>query len=97
MFPVKHNQQIAISMIAKSVYNIQITRDLIDRLHSDRVLRVLCGWRYKNDIPSEATFSRVFKVISELKIAKKAQDRFIKKYLSDTIYLYNAIDSTKIH
>ena len=55
----KDRVEIARAMIAKSVYNMQTTRDLIDRLHSDRVLRVLCGWRYKNDIPSEAKFSRV--------------------------------------
>ncbi|WP_281389220.1 transposase [Nitrosophilus labii] len=46
--------------IAKSVYNIQTTRDLIERLYRDRTLRVICGWRYKSDIPSESKFSRVF-------------------------------------
>jgi len=83
-------------MIAKSVYNIQTTRDLIDRLHSDRILRVLCGWRYKIDIPSEAKFSRVFKELSELKIAEKTHQKFIEEYLSDTIFMYNASDATKI-
>jgi len=83
-------------MIAKSVYNIQTTRDLIDRLHSDRVLRVLCGWRYKTDIPSEAKFSRVFKELSEMKIAQKTHEKFVKEYLSDTIFIYNATDATKI-
>jgi len=40
---------------------MQTTRDLIDRcLKNDRTLRVLCGWRYKSDIPSESKFSRVF-------------------------------------
>ena len=56
----KSREQIARAFIAKSVYNFQTTRDLIDRLHIDRTLRILCGWRYKNDIPSEATFSRAF-------------------------------------
>ena len=83
-------------MIAKSVYNMQTTRDLIDRLHSDRVLRVLCGWRYKNDIPSEAKFSRVFKELSDLNIAQKTHEKFVKEYLSDTIFMYNATDATKI-
>jgi len=50
----KDREEIARAFIAKSVYNMQTTRDLIDRLHSDRVLRVLCGWRYKIDIPSES-------------------------------------------
>ncbi|MEA3553768.1 MAG: transposase, partial [Campylobacterota bacterium] len=62
----KDREEIARAMIAKSVYNMQTTRDLIDRLHSDRNLRVLCGWRYKNDIPSESKFSRVFAQLSDM-------------------------------
>lgn len=92
----KHREEIARAFIAKSVYNIQTTRDLIDRLHSDRTLRILCGWRYKNDIPSEAKFSRVFKELSELKIAQKTHEQFVKEYLRDTIFFYNASDATKI-
>jgi len=57
----KDREQIARAFIAKSVYNMQTTRDLIDRLHVDRTLRVLCGWRYSNDIPSESKFSRVLR------------------------------------
>ena len=92
----KHREEIARAFIAKSVYNIQTTRDLIDRLHSDRTLRILCGWRYKNDIPSESKFSRVFKELSEMQIAQKAHEQFVKEYLSDKTFFYNAIDSTKI-
>ena len=50
----KDREEIARAFIAKSVYNVQTTRDLIDRLKHDRTLRILCGWRYKNDIPSES-------------------------------------------
>lgn len=86
----KDREEIARAFIAKSVYNIQTTRDLIDRLHNDRTLRVLCGWRYKNSIPSESKFSRVFKELSELEIAQKTHEQFVKEYLSDTVFLYNA-------
>ncbi len=41
----KDREEIARAFIAKSVYNFQTTRDLIDRLHIDRTLRILCGWR----------------------------------------------------
>jgi len=92
----KDRIEIARAMIAKSVYNMQTTRDLIDRLHSDRVLRVLCGWRYKNDIPSESKFSRVFSQLSKLNIAQKTHEKFVKEYLSDTVFMYNATDATKI-
>jgi transposase len=92
----KDREEIAKAFIAKSVYNIQTTRDLIDRLKNDRTLRILCGWRYKNDIPSESKFSRVFKELSELKIAQKTHEQFVKEYLSDTVFMYNATDATKI-
>ncbi|HRM77970.1 MAG TPA: transposase, partial [Aliarcobacter cryaerophilus] len=67
-----------------------------DRLKNDRTLRVLCGWRYKSDIPSESKFSRVFKELSALKIAQKTHEQFVKEYLSDTLFFYNASDATKI-
>ena len=38
------------AFIAKSVYNLQTTSDLIDRLKIDRTLRVLCGWRQPKSI-----------------------------------------------
>ncbi len=92
----KDRIEIARAMIAKSVYNMQTTRDLIDRLHSDRVLRVLCGWRYKIDIPSESKFSRVFKELSDLQIAQKTHKKFVNEYLSDTVFMYNATDAAMI-
>ena len=92
----KSREQIARAFIAKSVYNLQTTRDLIDRLHIDRTLRILCGWRYVKEIPSEATFSRAFNEISALQIAQKAHEKFVGEYLSEKIFFYNATDATKI-
>lgn len=92
----KDREEIARAFIAKSVYNIQTTRDLIDRLKNDRTLRILCGWRYKNNIPSESKFSRAFKELSNLQIAQKTHEQFVKEYLSDSVFMYNATDATKI-
>ena len=94
--PPQDREQMARAFVAKSVYNFQTTRDLIDRLHIDRTLRILCGWRYKNNIPSESTFSRAFKEFSELKIAQKAHEQFVAEYLSKKTFFYNATDATKI-
>ena len=92
----RDREEMARSFIAKSVYNMQTTRDLIDRLKIDRTLRVLCGWRYAKDIPSEAKFSRVFDELSELRIAEKTHQQFIQEYLSDTLFHYSASDATAI-
>ena len=92
----RDREEIGRAFIAKSVYNLQTTRDLIDRLHIDRTLRMLCGWRYKTDIPSESKFSRVFKELSDLKIAEKTHEKFVKEYLSNELFFYNATDATKV-
>src|SRR5574344_1523356 len=40
----KDREECARAFIAKSVYNIQTTRDLIDRLHCDRVISIKGEW-----------------------------------------------------
>ena len=76
------------AFVAKQVYNLQTTSEFIDRLKIDRTLKVICGWRHHNDIPSESKFSRVFKEFSQQRIATKAHDVFIEKYLSETLFFY---------
>jgi hypothetical protein len=94
--PPKCREEIARSFIAKQVYNFQTTRALLDRLHSDRVLGMICGWRHAGEIPSESTFSRVFAELSQMKIAEKAHERFIETYLRDLIFFYHSADATAI-
>ncbi|HEY9128612.1 MAG TPA: transposase [Sulfurovum sp.] len=94
--PPKDREEMARAFVAKQVYNIQTTRDLIERLKIDRTLRVICGWRHQNEIPSESKFSRVFTEFSQQRIATKAHDSFIKKYLSETLFFYHSIDATAV-
>ncbi|OZA43982.1 MAG: hypothetical protein B7X80_08415, partial [Sulfurovum sp. 17-42-90] len=94
--PPKDREEMARAFVAKQVYNFQTTRELIDRLKIDRTLRLLCGWRHHNKIPSESKFSRVFKEFSQQCIASKAHDIFIENYLSETLFFYSSIDSTAI-
>ena len=92
----KDREQMARAFVAKQVYNFQTTSALIDRLKIDRTLRIICGWRHYNEIPSESKFSRVFKEFSQQCIATKAHDVFIENYLSETLFFYSSIDSTAI-
>ncbi|WP_373034009.1 transposase [Sulfurovum sp.] len=94
--PPKDREEMARAFVAKQVYNFQTTRELIDRLKIDRTLRLLCGWRHCNKIPSESKFSRVFKEFSQQRIASKAHNVFIENYLSETLFFYSSIDSTAI-
>ena len=94
--PPKDREELARAFVAKQVYNLQTTSALIDRLKIDKTLRIICGWRHRNKIPSESKFSRVFKEFSQQQIATKAHDIFIENYLSDTLFFYSSIDSTAI-
>lgn len=94
--PPKYRKEIARAFVAKAVYNLQTTRDLIERLKADRALRIICGWRYAYQIPHESTFSRVFELMAHSKIADAAHQSFIKAYLSDTLFFYSSTDSTAI-
>jgi len=94
--PPKDREEMARAFVAKSVYNFQTTRALIERLSVDKTLRMLCGWRYHTHIPSESKFSRVFDEFSKQRIASKAQDVFIEKYLSEVLFFYGSTDSTAI-
>ena len=94
--PPKDREEMARAFVAKSVYNFQTTRALIERLKIDKTLRMLCGWRYHTHIPSESKFSRVFDEFSQQRIANKAQDMFIEKYLSEVVFFYGSTDSTAI-
>ena len=94
--PPKDREEMARAFVAKQVYNFQTTRELIDRLKIDRTLRLLCGWRHCNKVPSESKFSRVFDVFSKQRISKKAHDAFIENYLNEILFFYNSSDSTAI-
>jgi transposase len=94
--PPKDREEMARAFVAKSVYNFQTTRALIERLEIDKTLRMLCGWRYHTHLPSESKFSRVFDEFSQQRIASRAQDVFIEKYLSEVLFFYGSTDSTAI-
>jgi len=96
--PRKTRTAIARSFVAKTVYNMDTTRTLWERLHSDKNLRRICGWECKKNIPSESTFSRAFAEFAETRLSQHAHEALIKKTYGDTetIVLHNSRDSTAI-
>src|SRR4029079_3562857 len=55
--PLRDRKAIARAFIAKAVYNLETTRQLLERLSQDSSLRRICGWERLSELPSEATFS----------------------------------------
>lgn len=96
--PRKTRAAIARSFVAKMIYNMSTTRDLWERLHSDKNLRRVCGWENSRQIPSEATFSRAMKDFAETQLPQRVHEALINKIYRDTntIVIHNARDSTAI-
>src|ERR1044071_1581277 len=58
--PLDDRRAIARAFVAKAVYNLETTRQLVEQLRNDSRLRRVCGWERQGAVPSEATFSRAF-------------------------------------
>lgn len=94
--PQKDRIAIAHAFLAKSVYNLPTTRCLIDRLLCDSVLRRLCGFESRRQVPSEATFSRSFAEFCASGLSCHLQDAFIKKYHASRLIGHISRDATAI-
>jgi hypothetical protein len=94
--PAKDRAAIARSFVAKAVYNMGTTRDLLERLKSDPTLRRLCGWERRNEIPSESTFSRAFAELARTKLVERVHASLIEKYEAPRLVGHISRDSTEI-
>lgn len=96
--PRKTRAAIARSFVAKMVYNMTTTRALLERLHSDKNLRRICGWENARQITSEATFSRAMADFAETQLSQRVHEALIDKIYRETgtIVVHNSRDSTAI-
>lgn len=96
--PRKTRSAIARAFVAKMVYNVTTTRALWERLHSDKNLRMLCGWENARQIPSEATFSRAMADFAKTELPQRVHRTLIRSAYgeTETIVLHNSRDSTAI-
>lgn len=94
--PEEDRCAIANAFIAKAVYNLGTTRQLLDRLACDKALRRLCGWERVSDIPSESTFSRAFAEYASSELAQRLHESLIAVYESERLVGHISRDSTAI-
>jgi hypothetical protein len=94
--PPSDRVAVARAFVAKAVYDMSSTKMLLDRLVCDIVLRRICGWEKKNDIPSESTFSRAFAEFSETQLASKLHEALIVKNYQEQLVGHISRDSTEI-
>lgn len=94
--PTSNRKALARAFVAKAISNAPTTKDFLDRILGDSILRRLCGWEERDDVPSEATFSRAFREFTDMKLAEKKHENLIKRFLSDHLFGHISQDSTKI-
>ncbi|MCK5138353.1 MAG: transposase [Thermodesulfovibrionia bacterium] len=92
----KDRKQIARAFVAKAVYNMSSTRELIDRLKTTPALRRICGWERASQIPHESSFSRAFAEFAQNGIALIVHESLINQHLKDSLVGHISRDSTAI-
>jgi hypothetical protein len=94
--PCKDRKKIARALIAKVIFKLPYTNQLIEYLKSDKQLRMICGWDSARSIPHESKFSRAFKEFAELKLAEKAHQAMIADCYREEVVFHVVKDSTPI-
>jgi len=94
--PQEDRRAIARAFVAKAVYNLETTRQLLERLASDVTLRRLCGWERQSGLPSEATFSRAFAEFAKSQLPERVHAAVIEKYEASRLVGHISRDATAI-
>ena len=94
--PPKDRCAIARAFIAKIVFKITYTKQLVKQLKVDKQLRIICGWDACQEIPSESKFSRAFKEFSRSSLPEKVHQALIKEVYKNQLVGHVVKDSTPI-
>ena len=94
--PLKDRRAIARAFVAKAVYNMSTTRQLLERLACDVGLRRICGWESQREIPHESQFSRAFAEFAETELPQRLHAALIEETQKDRLIGHISRDSTEI-
>mgnify|MGYP001604626175 CR=1 FL=1 len=94
--PPEDRKALARSFVAKAVYNMTTTRELIERLTTDANLRRICGWLHVNSVPGEWSFSRGFAEFANSQLAQKVHEALIKRAYCDQLVGHLSRDASEI-
>jgi hypothetical protein len=85
------------AFLAKALYNLPTTKALIEHLRVDRNLRLLCGWEFASQVPSESTFSRAFAEFASGGLGDVVHEAMVKEHCGEKLVGHVSRDSTSIH
>lgn len=86
------------SLIVRIVERIPTIKDLIKRLQDDILFRLDCGFMLSEVIPSEASYSRLVRKISQSNALEEIQEQLLKQAMAEGFMTDDtvAIDATHI-
>ena len=94
--PARHRRAMARAFVAKAVFNLNATRQLLDRLSVDVSLRRLCGWESRREIPHESQFSRAFAEFAASELPQRLHEALIQATQQERLIGHIWRDSTEI-
>lgn len=87
---------IARAFLAKAVYNLPTTEMLLEMLQLQPTLRRLCGFEYRRDIPSAATFSRAFADFAQAGLGDRVHEALVKEHVGEKVVMHISRDATEV-
>ena len=94
--PILNWKALGRAFVAKAVCNAPNTVDFRNRILADPMLRRICGWEERGQVPSESTFSRAFREFAESKLTERVHKALLNRTLSDHLFGHISQDSTEI-
>ena len=94
--PPKSRRAIFNAFASKAFLGIPTTHHLVERLQSDRHLRLICGFDTQRGVPSESVFSRVFAEFAKTMLPQRVHEAMVKKSCAGGILGHISRDSTAI-
>ena len=94
--PARHRRAMACSFVAKAVYNMSNTRQLLDRLKNDACLRRICGWESRRELLHESQFSRAFAEFAASELPQRLHAALIEATQKERLVGHISRDSTEI-
>lgn len=84
---------IARAFIAKIVFKLPYTKNILKELKNDKQLKKICGWECLAKLPLESKLSRAFNEFSKLCLPEKVHQALIKEVYKDKIVGHVVKDS----
>ena len=94
--PPKSRYGIFNAFVAKAFLKIPTTLHLVERLQSDRHLRLICGFETRGQVPSESVFSRTFAEFATTQLPQCVHEALVKTGCAGKISGHLSRDATAI-